>query len=806
MPCCLCSRLWLQIHAVKQSASELEALPLGTHNGTPVYVRDIAEVREAGGARFGAVTRDGREVVFGMALQRIGENAKKVAAAVREKINTIQQTLPSGVKIIPVYDRTDLVDHAVSAATRTLVEGALLVAIVLFLFLGEIRSAVVVVVALPLAILIAFVLMQQIGLSANLMSLAGLSVGIGMMIDGAIVLVENVHRLLAGAPDSGARLQVIRHAAREVMKPVAFAILIIIVVFLPLFSLSDVEGKLFRPMALSIVFAMAGSLVLTMTVIPVLASMLLRPGPERETLLVRWAKRAYVPVLNASLAHKGVTFGAAAVALIASAVVLPFLGREFLPQLQEGALMFRVTTIASTSLDESIAVSEHAQRTALRFPEVVTAVALIGRAERGEAEDVNRIELLVNLKDRSQWPTSVSYQDLSKAMRDAFEDALPTAVISVGQPIQNRVEELVSGVRAPLSLRIFGDDLAELDRISAAVKEVLEKVPGVADLSLEANKGKPQITIAVNQQRAARYGISADEVLDAIRVGIGGKSAGVVLDGPKQFNVMVRLKPEFRNSLAAIEKLPLRNKDGALVPLSQVADITTTEGYAFVRHDDLRRNSVVQMDVRGRDVNRFVEDAQAAIAREVKLPTGYVLQWGGAFENQQRAMARLALIVPLTIGLIFVLLYTTFNSAALAGLIIANVPFAMVGGILALLLTGQYLSVPSIIGFIAVFGVAMLNGIVLVSFINEQIKEGKSVGDAVRAGALMRLRPVLMTASVAILGLMPMLVSRGVGAETQRPLATVVVGGLLSSTALTLLLLPLLYEWIRSRSEHERKD
>ena len=788
-------------------SDDISAIPLRSERGTSVYLRDVAEVREAGGLRFGAVTRDGREVVFGMALQRIGENARNVASAVRAKLAQVQTTLPKGVKIYPVYDRTSLVDKAVKTATSALFEGAVLVAIILFLFLGEIRSALVVVITLPLAMLIAFLLMQLVGLSANLMSLAGLAVGIGMMIDGAVVLVENAYRLLnqSRSPHQS-RLQLVRDASFEVVKPVSFAILIIIVVFLPLFSLEDIEGKMFRPMALSITFAMFGSLVLTLTVIPVLASLILKPKGEHDTWMLRWAKRLYTPVLDVSLKYKGRVAGVAVVALVLSLAVIPFLGREFLPTLQEGTFLVRITTIASTSLDESIAVAQKAEVALRSFPQIKTSVGMVGRAERGEPEDVNRIEMLVDLKDRGEWPRATSYEELSSAIQEAVERAAPTAVVSVGQPIQSRVEELVSGVRSPLALRVYGEDLEQLDRLAAKIKDVLERVQGVADLSLEANKGKPQITVAVNRQEAARYGITVDEVLEVVQTGIGGKSAGVVLDETKRFDIQVWLKPEFRSSLEAIRNLPIRTSDGAILPLSRVAEISVAEGYAFIRHDDLQRNAVVQMDVRDRDVNGFVSEAQAAIARELALPAGYTLVWGGSFENQQRAMGRLAVIVPLTIGLIFVLLYTAFNSVTLAALIIANVPFAMVGGVLALLLTGQYLSVPSAIGFIAVFGVAMLNGIVLVSFIHDQLEQGKTVREAVRDGALLRLRPVLMTASVAILGLVPMLVSHGVGAETQRPLATVVVGGLLSSTMLTLVLLPLMFEWVYTRQAGLRSN
>ena len=428
---------------------------------------------------------------------------------------------------------------------------------------------------------------------------------------------------------------------------------------------------------------------------------------------------------------------------------------------------------------------------------------MIGRAEKGETADVNYMEVLVNLKPEDTWPAKISMPNLSKEMQKKLEKVATSSAISATQPIQMRIEELISGVRATLALKVYGEDLNTLDRLSGQIKAALEKVPGVDDLSLEANKGKPQLIVQVNREAAARYGINADEILEVVQAGIGRKSVSTLIDGTKRFDIQVWLAPEFRNSVQAIQTIPIRSQSGALVPLSSVATITTDEGYSFIRREQLQRYAVIQMDVKGRDVDSFVKDAQAQIKAKVTLPEGYVMEWGGAFENQQRAMAKLALIVPLTIGLIFILLHTAFNSLTYATLIIANVPFATIGGLVGLFVTGQYLSVPSAIGFIAVFGVAMLNGIVLITFLNDQRERGLSVREAVRQGAALRLRPVLMTASIAIFGLVPMLLSSGVGAETQRPLATVVVGGLFTSTALTLLLLPLLYEWVENRRERK---
>ena len=776
------------------------------HEGTPVYVRDVADVKEAPSLRFGAVTKDGKEVVLGQALARINENAKNVVDAVKAKLKVAQQALPAGVTITPEYDRTELVEKALKTAESALLEGSILVAVVLFLFLGEIRSAIVVVVTLPLAMLIAFILMQSFGMSANLMSLAGLAIGIGMMVDGAVVMVENSFRLLSHQTGKAVnKTHVMLEAAREVINPIAFAILIIIVVFLPLFSLTGLEGKLFKPMALTIAFAMVGSLILTLTLVPVLAALILKPKEEKDTFILRHAKRFYLPMLDWALDHKKPVIGGALALLVVALAVFPLLGKEFMPTLQEGTLIFRVTGIPSTSLEESLAVAKRID-TALKqdFPQVTSTLATIGRAEKGETADVNYMEVLVDVKPAEDWPQRMSLPELAHEMQESLEKTIPTVVFGATQPIQMRVEELISGVRATLALKIYGEELATLDRLAGQMKTVLGTVSGAADLSLEANKGKPQLVIKVNRDEAARYGINADEILEVVQAGIGGKTVSTVIDGVKRFDLQVRLDAAFRDSPQAIADIPIRTQTGALVPLSRVATVETDEGYSFVRREQLQRYAVIQMDVRGRDVDGFVKEAGAKLREQVTLPAGYWIEWGGAFENQQRALARLALIVPLTIGLIFILLYTAFNSLTHATLIIANVPFAVIGGVLGLALTGQYVSVPSAIGFIAVFGVAMLNGIVLVSFLNDQRRRGLSIREAVRQGAALRLRPVLMTASVAILGLIPMLLSHGVGAETQRPLATVVVGGLFTSTALTLLLLPLMYEWVEGRRERNK--
>lgn len=783
---------------VKDEA-DLGRIVLKAENGTPVYIRDVSRIEQAGALRFGAVTRDGKEVVFGMVLARVGENAKSVVDAVKAKLETVKQSLPGNVIINTIYERTGIAEKAVATAVRALVEGSILVAIVLFLFLGELRSALVVIAALPMAMLIAFIGMERLGMSANLMSLAGLAIGIGMMVDGAVVMVENSFRTMAEGLSTGEpldRTAAVLTAASKVAQPITFAILIIIVVFLPLFTLQGLEGKLFKPMAISISLAMAGSLILTLILIPVLTVLVLRPKTERDTLLMRMVKRGYLPLLEWVLAHKRPVAVISGTLVIASLAIFPFLGREFMPTLQEQDIILRIKSIPSASLQESIAVSERVASSLRSFPEVRDSLAMIGRAERGETEDVSSMEVLVRLRSEE---SKTNYRDLAERFTTRLSADIPEVAVSATQPIQSRVEELISGVRAPLAAKIYGDDLATLDRLTAEIKEVIGQTPGAADLSLEANAGKPQIRIAVDRERLARYGLNANDILDMVRMGIGQEPVSTLIRGVRRYDVVVRLDDASRANPAALSAITLRTPNGATIPLSEVATIETSEGYSFIRRERLQRYAVIQMDVEGRDVGSFVEDATTRIRQRVALPSGYRLEWGGAFENQQRALARLAVIVPVTILFIFVLLYTAFDSAGDAGIVLANVPFAAVGGLLALAITGQYVSVPSAIGFIAVLGVAMLNGIVLVSFFNELRAEGMPIAKAVRQGALLRLRPVLMTASVAILGLLPMLLSSGVGAETQRPLATVVIGGLFTSTVLTLLLLPAVYEWVKAR-------
>lgn len=785
-----------------QGVEDLRKIIVKEDGGTPLYLGDLAEVVEGPAVRRGAVTINGEEATIGIALKRTGENTKKVIDAIKEKWQTVKQALPRGTEIVPFYDQTELVDKAVNTAERALLEGGILIAVVLFFFLGEVRSALVVVSAVPITMLIAFFLMDLYGLSANLMSLGGLAVGIGMMIDGAVVMVENSFRLLSERKGGKEHKDFyILEAAREVVQPVAFAILIIIVVFLPLFTLAGIEGKMFKPMALAISFAMTGSLIVSLTLIPVLSSWFLKVKEEKDSFLVRTCKRGYLPLLEWGLKRQVLTIALAVLLFIVSLSTLPFIGTEFIPILEEGSIQLRITNIPSASLDEALDVAKKAEKVLLQFPEVILAHSKIGRAEKGDTEEVNNIETYVRLKPIEEWRKALDKTALTKEMHQRLEQSIPQALFSFGQPIQMRVDELISGIRAMLAVKIYGEDFTRLSRLAEEVKGVLGTVQGTTDLQVETVTGKPALNIRVNREAAARYGLNVDDVLEVVRTGLGGQVVSNILDGVKRFDLLVRFEEASRDDVEKISAIPIRTQTGALVPLGKVAEISLSSGLARIRREKLARYIVIQCNVVGRDIGGYVTEAQQKIAARVKLPEGYYMDWGGQFENQRRAMRTLSIVVPATIFLIFVLLYTAFNSVKYALLIISNVPFSAIGGIIALLISGQYLSVPSAIGFIAVFGVAMLNGVVLVSYFIQLRNQGLELGEVVRRGCLLRLRPVLMTATVAILGLVPLLVSTGVGAEVQRPLAAVVVGGLITSTALTLLILPLIYFLVESRTE-----
>ena len=774
-------------------------------DGTAVYVRDIAEVRFGGEIRQGAVTMNGRgEVVAGIVLMLKGANSKEVIEAVKKTVTALQKSLPEDVRIVPVYDQADLVSHAVRTVTDALLWSAVLIVIVLFLYLWNVRSSLLVVLSIPLSMLIAFVMMKQFGLSANLMSLGGLAIGIGMMVDGSVVMVENIFRHRAEAPTTGERPGgSVLHAAREVASPVFFAVLIIIVVFLPLFTLQGVEGKLFKPLAFTISFAMFGSLLVALTVIPVLSTYLLRGRlSEKEGPLMRILHRLYAPVLRAATRKRYWVLGSAVLLLAAALAVVPRLGSEFVPELEEGTLTIRVTMNPSLSLEEAKRISTRLEKIILRYPEVTYAFSQIGRAELGgDPEGISNNEIFVGLKPVREWTTVESRAELvDRLERDLSKH--PGILLNFSQPIATRVDELLAGVKAQIAIKVFGEDLGVLERKGRQIESVIRAIPGASDVQLEAVSGEAQIVIGVDRDEIARFGINVDDVMDLVANAIGGQEITQILDGQKRFAVYLRLAEPYRKDLDAIRNLLVPAPSGARVPLSGVATIEVQEGPPIVSREAAQRRIVVQCNVRGRDLGGFVKEGRRAIEEKVDLPAGYYVVWGGQFENQQRAQRTLSVVIPLVILLIFVLLFLSFGSVRNAILILFNVPFAMIGGILALYLSGQYLSVPASVGFIALFGVAVLNGVVLVSYINQLRREGATVEAAIENGCTRRLRPVLMTATVASLGLIPLLLSRGIGSEVQRPLATVVVGGLITSTLLTLIVLPTLYGWFeRERAE-----
>jgi len=778
-----------------QTLQDIGNIIVAERENAPVYVRNLGAVAFGPEIRRGAVTVNGEgERVAGIVLKRIFENTSAVIERVRQEVAAINRSLPAGIRVVPFYDQADLVQRAVATVRDALLEGGVLIVGVLLLFLGNVRSAVIVTTMLPASALLAFILMELAGLSANLMSLGGLAIGIGMLVDGGVVMVENIYRHLGEHRGAEVpRLTVIRRAAHEVARPVVFAISIIIIVFLPLFTLEGVEGKLFKPMALTITFAMLGSLVFSLTLVPVLCALGLKAGAEQDTRVVRWIKARYEPLLHWVLRRPRAVVAGAVAALGISLALVPFLGTEFVPALEEGSILYRATLAPSAGLDEAIRVAGRLERLARDFPEVVDVVSKIGRAELGgDPEPVNNVETTVTLRPIEQWATGRTKAQLVDLMRQRMQ-AIPGIALNFSQPIATRVDELISGVRAQLAIKIFGDDLDSLARLGSEVEQVIRGIRGATDVQTEQVLGQPQLLIRIDRTAVARLGLNVEDAQEVIRTAIGGAEAGQVFEGQRRFAIFVRYAEPYRATPQEVARALVATPEGARVPLAQIARIEETVGPKQISREANQRRIVVQANVEGRDLGGFVAEAQAAVARAVRLPPGYFVTWGGQFENQRRAMARLAVIVPVTIGLIFLLLFGSFNSLKQATLIILNVPFALIGGIVALFVTGQYLSVPASVGFIALFGVAVLNGVVLVTYINQVRAEGALLEEAVLRGTLLRVRPVLMTALVASLGLVPLLIARGAGSEIQRPLATVVVGGLVTSTLLTLLVLPALY-------------
>jgi cobalt-zinc-cadmium resistance protein CzcA len=770
--------------------------------GVPLRVRDVADVRLAPMVRQGVVTRDGRgEAVLGIVMMLMGENSREVVDRVKTKVAALQESLPPGVTIETYYDRTDLVRRTIGTVEKNLLEGGLLVVAVLFLMLGNLRGGLIVASAIPLSMLFAFIGMVRTGVSGNLMSLG--AIDFGLIVDGAVVMVENVFRNMGGRrAESETMLETVRRACLEVARPVAFAVGIIMIVYLPILTLTGVEGKMFRPMAVTVLFALGGSLVLALTLVPVLASLLLRRATaDHDTWFVRTLRRGYEPALDFVLRRRLATVATAALVFVLGLGLTKTMGAEFIPRLDEGAIALEMWRLPSVSIDEAARQSTLLERVLLReFPkEIETVVTKTGRPEIAtDPMGVEMSDVFVMLKPRKEWRFG-SKEELVEAMEDVLADSVPGAAFGFSQPIALRVSELIAGVRSDVAIQVYGEDLDELRRLGEQIARAVSRVPGADDVKVEQVSGLPVMTARVDRRAAGRYGVAAGDVLTAIEA-LGGKQVGVILDGEKRFALQVRFPADVRNDEAAIARIPVATAGGDLVPLGELASFSTAAAAAQVSRDRIQRRLSVELNVRGRDIASVVADARATIAREVKLPSGYVIEWGGQFENLERASRRLVVVVPLALLLIFVLLYGAFGAARPALLIFLNVPFAAVGGVFALAARGMPFSISAGVGFIALFGVAVLNGVVLVAYIRKlQQESGLEPRAAAREAALVRMRPVLMTALVAALGFVPMAVATGAGAEVQRPLATVVIGGLFTATLLTLFVLPTIYAWFEPR-------
>ena len=794
-----------------EKISDLERIVLKSEDGTPVYLNQIADVTIGGEIRRGLTTINGQgETVVGMVLKLIGENTSIVIRDVKIRMEEVNKVLPPGIKVKTYYDQATLISKCVKTVTDALIQGIILVTIVLLVFMGGLRPSVVVAIAIPFSIFFAFILMNAAGISANLMSLGGLAIAIGMMVDGTIVMVENVDRHLRMSEPSASRLQVVARACTEVARPIVFAISIIIIVFLPLFTLGGVEGKTFRPLAYTVALTMGGSLIFALLIAPVAASLLMRRPRQREAAaagggesrIVQFLLIPYQPVVSFFVRFRPLAVGLAVLMLVVGAVIFPFLGSEFVPRLNEGDLLIRATMAPSISLEDARDTILHLERDMMeKFPEVTQVVTRVGRGEVGaHADPVNNAEIFVRLKEREKWTSAKTLDELYSKMSHAFED-FPGVQLNFSQPIAVAVDELISGVKAELAIKIFGADMEVLKEKAAEVETVIRTIEGAADVQKDQVTGIPQLRITIDHEAIARYGINVEDVQGVIQTAVGGEAAGQIFEGIRRFDIVVRYTPESRRSLETISHILIAAPDGVKVPLDELTIIEEIVGPRQITRENNQRFITVQTNVRGRDIGSFVEEAQATIDASVKFPPGYLVGWGGQFELQQEANKRLSLVVPITLLIVFLLLFSSFNSLKNALLIILNIPLALVGGVVGLWLTGQNLSVPASVGFIALFGIALENGMVLVTYLNRLVRDGTPMDEASVEGACQRLRPVLMTATTTALGLIPLLVSQGTGSEVQRPLATVVIGGLVTSTILTLLVIPALYRWFSVRIE-----
>jgi cobalt-zinc-cadmium resistance protein CzcA len=786
-----------------QTLDDLRQTVVRSEGGRVTRVADVAEVRFGELTRYGVVTRNGQaEAVQGLVLGLRGANAREVVADVKTRLDLLQPSFPKGVTIEVFYDRSKLVDRAVHTVGKALLEAVVLVVLLLLAFLGQVRPALVVAAMLPLAALGTFVLMRWFGLSANLMSLGGLAIAIGMLVDGAVVVVENVEAHLARSDAKRhSMLQIVAGAAREVVMPVTAGIAIIIIVFLPLLTLEGLEGKLFGPVALTIVFALGVSLLLSLSLVPVLASWVLKAGHTSEPWLMRQLQAAYVPLLRWALAQPKALMAGAAVALVAAAVLFMQVGKTFMPTLDEGDLIMQLEKLPSIGLDATAALDLRVQQAVMaRVPEVQGIVARSGADELGlDPMGLNQTDTFLVLKPQDTW-RQPDKEWLIGQLREVME-GFPGVDITFTQPIDMRVSEMLTGVRGDVAVKIYGTGLAELNAMALKVEALIADIPGATDTLTLRNDGVAYLQVKIDRQAAGRLGLRAQDIQADLRRWVEGEPIGLIQEPGRRTPLVIRGSEKLRQSPADFEALRIVTPDGTSLPLSVVARLTRTDGPVKIDREQAQRYVVVQTNVRGRDLVGFVDEARAKVAQAIALPEGYRITWGGQFENQQRAAQRLGLVVPVALLLIFFLLFSTFGSVRQAAIVMSNVPLAMIGGIVALAVSGEYLSVPASVGFIALLGIAVLNGVVMVSCFNQLMAEGLSPREAVWQGAQRRLRPVLMTAAISAGGLIPLLFATGPGSEIQRPLAIVVIGGLLSSTALTLLLLPMAYERFGARRE-----
>lgn len=785
-----------------RSLDDVGDIVVKAHPVEPVTIRDIAEVSIGSLTRYGGVTRNGQgEAVEGLVLGLRGANARELVEGVSQKLDELQSALPEGVTTRVFYNRGDLVDRAVETVGMALGEAIVLVLILLILFLGDLRAALTVALILPLAVLGTVILMSQFDLSANLMSLGGLAIAIGMLVDGAVVVVENIVSELSHKKKTTLlpRLHIIYRAVADVALPVTTGIIIIMVVFLPLLTLQGLEGKLFSPVAITIVFALGASLILSLTIIPVLAATLLKNVSHEDPILVRYLEKAYIPVLKYCLQFSKVPIFIALASLVLMTVLYLQLGKSFMPTMDEGNIIVQTEKLPSIDLDESLRIDDLVAKAIIdKVPEVTGIVSRTGSDEIGlDPMGLNQTDMFLEIKPRDEWSFETKDEFIEK-LRDVLS-GFPGLVFGFTQPIEMRVSEMLTGVRGDVAIKIFGDDLDMLNDKAQEIAGIVGKLDGAEDVFAAQNDGVQYLRVVIDRLAVGRLGLSIDDVESNLRSLIEGQNMGTIYEGSRRIPLIIKGASGLRQSADEFHNLRLTLEDGRSIPLTNLATLERVEGPVMITRETGSRSSVVVANVGGRDLVGFVEEAKQKVAEQVKLPTGYYLKWGGQFENQQRAAARFAIVIPAAIGLIFLLLFSTFRSVSQSFLILTNIPFAMIGGVVALWIAGEYMSVPASVGFIALLGIAVLNGVVLVSYFNQLKALGHDINDVVIEGARRRLRPVMMTASIAAFSLIPLLFATGPGSEIQRPLAIVVIGGLVTSTLLTLLLLPVLYRWVSTR-------